>query len=52
MSNTDYTYFYKLLEDPTCLKYYYEIIHYYKSKNKLDFANAFEKLAEKIRKNE
>ena len=52
MNNTDYTYFYKLLEDPTCLKYYYEIIRYYKSKNKLDFANAFEKLVEKIKKNE
>lgn len=46
--DTDYTYFYKLLEDPSCIKYYHEIILYYKSKNKLDFASAFEKLVKKV----
>jgi thiaminase len=48
--NDFYSMFYKILEDPRCLKYYKNFIQYYKSKNKTNFIEALEKLIEETMK--
>lgn len=46
----DYYYiFYKILEDPRCIKHYKDLLCYYKSKNKQNFIIAIENLIEKIK---
>lgn len=44
-----YQIFYKIIEDPGCVKYYKDLILYYKSKNKENFIQAIEKLIQNIK---
>lgn len=47
----EYNYYdiiYKIIEDPRCIKYYKDLIQYYKSKNKEKFAESIESLIKKI----
>lgn len=43
-----YNIIYKIIEDPRCIKYYKDLIQYYKSKNKEKFSDAIESLIKKI----
>lgn len=49
MDQNYYFIFYKIIEDPRCIKYYKDLIYYYKSKNKENFIQAIENLIEKIK---
>jgi hypothetical protein len=44
MDQNYYNIFYKIIEDPRCIKYYKDLIQYYKSKNKENFAKVIELL--------
>lgn len=48
MDQNYYNIFYKIIEDPRCIKYYKDLIQYYKSKNKENFAEAIELLIKNI----
>jgi thiaminase len=48
MEQNYYHIFYKIIEDPTCTRYYRDLIQYYKSKNKEIFVKAIEGLLEKL----
>ena len=48
MDQNYYNIFYKIIEDPRCIKYYKDLIQYYKSKNKENFTKAIELLIKNL----